>query len=100
MFGPVFRDVYCNWQQDGRIPSAVNRGVVTLLRKEASNAVILENNRPKTLLNTESNILAKMLTKRLALVVDSLVGEAQNPEQIYIQQPPCDAMYHRESWDN
>ncbi len=77
LFGDLLADVYCNWQQNGRIPSSVSRGVVTLQRKDADKGDVIDNFRPITLLNAEFKILAKVLANRLALVVEKLVGEAQ-----------------------
>jgi hypothetical protein len=77
LFGGLLADVYCNWQQNGRIPSSVSRGVVVLLRKDPNKGDHIDNFRPVTLLNTDYKILAKVLSKRLALVVGGLVGDAQ-----------------------
>ena len=76
LFGDLLADVYCNWQQNGRIPSPVSRGVVVLLRKDPNKGDHIDNFRPVTLLNTDYKILAKVLAKRLALVVGRLVGDA------------------------
>ena len=50
LFGGLLADVYCNWQQNGRIPSSVSRGVVVLLRKDPNKGDHIDNFRPVTLL--------------------------------------------------
>ena len=51
--------------------------MVVLLRKDPNKGDHIDNFRPVTLLNTDYKILAKVLAKRLALVVGRLVGDAQ-----------------------
>lgn len=75
--GDLFVGVYHTWQQNERIPSVPDRGVVTLLSKDTNNGDVLRIFRSIILLNIEFKILAKVWTKRLGLVADSLVGVAQ-----------------------
>lgn len=51
--------------------------MVTLIRKNLRKGIIISDFQPTTLLNRESKILAKVLTKTLRRVVEGLVGEVQ-----------------------
>lgn len=48
-----------------------------LLRKDPNKGEILDNFKPITLLSERMKILAKMFAKRLALVVEKLIENAQ-----------------------
>lgn len=56
LFGDLLANVYRNWQQNGRLPSAVNWDVMILLKKDTDSGDILVNFWSITLLNTESKI--------------------------------------------
>lgn len=73
----LLKDVYRKCQKNGKIPSAVSRGTVALLRKNSNSQDNRGNFRLITLLKTEFNILAKVLVKRLALVVGGIIVKAQ-----------------------
>ncbi|GAB1597330.1 hypothetical protein Ahia01_000009400 [Argonauta hians] len=77
LFGNLLAEIYSIWQQNGNIPSSVKRGAVVLLRKDPDKGDAVENFRPITLLNADFKILARVLAKRLALVVSGLIGRAQ-----------------------
>lgn len=76
LFGDLLTNVYHNRQQNGSIPSDVSHGVVVLLRKDPNKGDQSDHFRPMTLKNGDYKIWAKMLAKRLALVVGKLVGNA------------------------
>ncbi|GAB1601854.1 hypothetical protein Ahia01_000463900, partial [Argonauta hians] len=77
LFSNILEALYVNWLQNGRIPASSTKGIVTLIRKDKNKEDTVQNFRPITLLNTELQILAKVLAKRLAGVIGSLVGDAQ-----------------------
>lgn len=76
-FSNLLSNVYCNRQQNGRIPSFGSQRVVALLRNDPSKENCIDNFRHITLLNAEFKILAKVLAIRLSLVVVDLIGAAQ-----------------------
>lgn len=49
---------------------------MALLRKDLNKGGVIENFRTIILLNKELKILTKVLSKRVVLVVDKMVGEA------------------------
>lgn len=67
-------DVCCYRQQNERTLDPADRNVVQL-RKDPNKRHRFNNFRPVILLKTELNIWIKVLAKKLALVVDTLVGE-------------------------
>lgn len=67
-------DAYSNWQQNGQVSSTVSRRVIILLRKNAKKGSVLRKFWLITLLNTEFLIIAKVLAKKLTIVVGNLVG--------------------------
>ena len=77
IFVPILTVVFNNWFRQGSVPRRITRGVITLLRKDKGGGGNLDNYRPITLLNTELKILAKILTERLQLVADRLLGPEQ-----------------------
>lgn len=77
LFTSLLIRVYVIWLQNGRIPSSVSQGVMSLIRKVLSIGNKISNFRPTTLLNVELKILAKVLMKTLTLVVKRFVREAQ-----------------------
>ena len=65
----------------GTIPGSVTKGVITLLKKGGRHVWEgLDDYRPITLLNTEFQILARVLANRLQLVISDLIG----PEQTFV----------------
>lgn len=68
--------MYCNWQQNKRIPTFACR-VVALLRKDPNIEDVIEHVRTITQFNASLKILSKVLSKRLALIVDMLIGREQ-----------------------
>ena len=80
MFVPILTDVFNHWFAQGAIPGCVTKGVITLLKKGSRHVWEgLDDYRPKTLLNTELKILARVLANRLQLVISDLIG----PEQTF-----------------
>ncbi|XP_014785363.1 uncharacterized protein LOC106880069 [Octopus bimaculoides] len=78
LFSDLLADIYHNWQQNGRIFSAVSRGVVVLLRKDPNNGDRLDHVCPITLLNADYKILTKVSAKRLTLIVEIANEELYN----------------------
>ena len=80
MFVPILTDMFNHWFAQGAIPGSVKKGVITLLKKGGRHIREgLDDYRPKTLLNTELKILARVLANRLQLVISDLIG----PEQTF-----------------
>ena len=80
MFVPILTDMFSHWLAQGAIPGSVTKGVITLLKKGGRHVwEVLDDYRPITLLNTEFNILARVLANRLQLVISDLIG----PEQTF-----------------
>ena len=80
MFVPILTDMFNHWFAQGAIPGSVTKGVITLLKKGGRHVWEgLDDYRPITLLNTELNILARVLANRLQLVISDLIG----PEQTF-----------------
>lgn len=77
LFEHLLTCVFINWQQKGIIPRRVSRKVVMLLRQDPNKGNIIDNCRLITLLNTDFIIFSKILSKWLAHVLDTTVGEAQ-----------------------
>ena len=76
MFVPILTDVF----NHSTIPGSVTKGVITLLKKGGKHVGEgLDDYRPITLLNTELNILARVLANRLQRVISDLIG----PEQTF-----------------
>lgn len=73
LFDNLLANVYCNWQQNGIIPSSVGHGVVVQLCKDSNKGNHIGKVWSITLLNAEFKILTKALEKRLALVVGGRV---------------------------
>ena len=79
MFAPILTVVFNHWLAQGAIPGSITKGVITLLKKEGRHVRgDLDDYKPITLLNTELNILARVLANRLQLVTSDLVGPEQN----------------------
>ena len=79
MFVPILTDMFNHWFAQGDIPGSITKGVITLLKKECRyDRRELDDYRPITLLNTELNILARVLANRLKLVSSDLIGPEQN----------------------
>ena len=80
MFVPILTNMFNHWFAQGVIPGSVTKGVITLLKRGGRHVWEgLDNYRPITLLNTELNILARVLVSRLQLVISDLIG----PEQTF-----------------
>ena len=79
IFVPILTDVFNHWLAQGACPGSITKGVITLLKKDGRHVRgDLDDYRPITLLNTELNILARVLANRLQLVISDLVGPEQN----------------------
>ena len=78
LFVPILEGVFNHWFDQGAIPGQVTKGLIALLRKDKEVGEKLDSYRPITLLNTELKILAKVLSNRLQLVMEDLVGPGQN----------------------
>ena len=79
LFVPILEAVFNHWFDQGAIPGQVTKGLITLLWKDKEVRDDLDSYRPITLLNTELKVLAKVLSNRLRLVIEDLVG----PEQTF-----------------
>ena len=80
MFVPILTDMFNHWFAQGAIPGSVTKGAITLSKKGGRFVWEgLDDYRPITLLNTELKILARVLAKRLQLVISDLIG----PEQTF-----------------
>ena len=80
MFVSILTDMFNHWFAQGAIPGSITKGVITLLKKEGRHVRGgLDDYRPITLLNTELNILARVLANHLQLVISDLIS----PEQSY-----------------
>ena len=78
-FVPILMDVCYHWFAKGTIPGSITKGVITLLKKGGRHVwEDLDDYRPKTLLNTELKILARVLANRLQLVIGDLIEPEQN----------------------
>ena len=69
--------MFNHWFAQGAIPGSVTKGVITLVKKGGRHVWEgLDDYRPITLLNTELNILARVLANRLQLlrVSSNLIG--------------------------
>ena len=79
MFVPILTNMFNHWFAQGAIPGSVSKGVIALLKKESRHGRgELDDYRSITLLNTELKILARVLVKRLQLVISEMVGPKQN----------------------
>lgn len=65
LFVGLLTKVYAVWPQDGKTPSSLSLGVVTLVRKDLSSRDRISNFRLVTLPNMELNILAKSVSKKI-----------------------------------
>ena len=63
--------------KDGELSISQRRGVITLIPKEDSNLLDLQNWRPITLLNIDYKITSKTLAKRIESVIPKLVHTDQ-----------------------
>ena len=79
LFIPILTRVYNHWFVEGRIPSQITKGVITLLKKKDKTGRGVEDYRPITLLNTDLKILAKIIANRLLDVAEDLIA----PQQTY-----------------
>lgn len=71
-------DVYYKWQPNEKIVRATERSVMGLLRKGLNKETGVADVRPIiTLLNSASKVLAMVLAKMSALVMNDLTGDAQ-----------------------
>ena len=77
LFIPILTTLFNHWFEQGSIPRKMNRGMITLLKKDKRAGGKIDNFRPITLLNTELKILAKILSNRLQIVLGSLIGPEQ-----------------------
>ena len=79
MFVTILTDVFNHWFAQGAIPGSVTKGVITLLNKSGGRVwEDFDDYRSITLFNTELKILARVLAKRLQLVISDLIGPEQN----------------------
>ena len=79
IFVPLLTVMFNHWFNQGGIPGQVTKGVITLLKKgDTDGGEELDDYRPITLLNTELKIMAKILSNRLRVVIEDLVGPDQN----------------------
>ena len=77
IFVHLLATLFNHWLKQGNIPRHFTKGVVKLLRKEKDGGDGIDNFRPLTMLNTELKILAKVLSGRLQVVLDKLIGPEQ-----------------------
>ena len=79
MFVPILTDEFNHWFAQGAIPGSITKGAIILLKKGGRHVwEDLDDYRPITLLNTELNILARVLVNRLQLVISDLIRPEQN----------------------
>lgn len=76
LFAGLLADVFYNRQQNEKILKSVSGGAVSLLkegrnRKRGGGWGLLDSFRPIALLNADMKILAKVLVKRLELVIET-----------------------------
>ena len=75
MFVPILTDMFIHWFAQGAVPSSVTKGVITLLKKSGKHVWEgLDYYRTITLLNTELNILVRVLVNSLQLVISDLIS--------------------------
>ena len=79
MFVSILTDVFNHWFDQGAIPGSITKGVITLLKKGGRHVWEgLDDYKLITLLNTELEILARVLANGLQLVISDLIRPEQN----------------------
>ena len=73
---PIVLDVFNECIVTGILPPSVRKAVIVLLYKKG-NASMLGNYRPLSMLTSDYKLLAKLLSKRLDLVIDVLIHPDQ-----------------------
>uniref|UniRef100_A0A3P9NCC4 Reverse transcriptase domain-containing protein n=1 Tax=Poecilia reticulata TaxID=8081 RepID=A0A3P9NCC4_POERE len=73
--GPLLQ-VYKEAFKEGKLPSVMNQGMITLLHKKGPQNN-LKNWRPLTLLGIDTKILSKVLFFRMQTVISSIIGKEQ-----------------------
>ena len=63
--------------KNGQLSVSQKRGIISLIPKDENNLTTLSNWRPITLLNVDYKILAKVIAKRIELVLPKLIHSDQ-----------------------
>lgn len=63
--------------QIGELAASQKQAVITLIKKEGKDPLLIKNYRPISLLNVDYKILAKILSKRVKNVLDELISPDQ-----------------------
>ena len=63
--------------ENGQLSVSQKRGIISLIPKDENNLTTLSNWRPITLLNVDDKILAKVIAKRIELVLPKLIHSDQ-----------------------
>ena len=61
----------------GQLPIEQRRGILTLIPQKNKDRLLLRNWRPIILLNTDCKILAKLLARRLRILLSNVINEDQ-----------------------
>ena len=74
---PICYTVFNNAYDSRKLSISQRRGIITLIPKPNKDTTVLDNLRPKSLLNTDHKILTKVIAKRLEKVLPKII----NPDQ-------------------
>jgi hypothetical protein len=75
--GEEYTQMICTAIQEGRLPAGMTKGMLVLLHKGRERE-LLTNWQPISLLNVSYKIYAKMLQKRLQIILTSVISEDQS----------------------
>lgn len=77
LIGTDLLDVYSNIHLEGKTPTSMTEGLITMIYKEKGDINDLKNWRPITLLNVDYKLMTKTLANRMRQMTDKII----NPDQ-------------------
>jgi len=77
IIAPILKEVIDEIDCTGTLSRTMKKGILTLIYKNRGNKNELKNYRPISLLNVDYKILARVLSNRLKLVIESIINKYQ-----------------------